>query len=230
MYENEEQFKRYVSRKKVIFQDTFDYCRSYIGLEVNMGRYIPDIVLVLFKEYPVKGIIPRNWTLKHSFVLYYVRKRGPISAKEVSDLCYSDLRSVEKILESMKDSGMVNRREDGYEAAKELSSWKSDIVAVELKMKRWGRAVRQAERYKEFADSVHVVMPNEGAQNAMDNLMSFREKGVGLSVVHEGRERAVLPGVAEPPDDPRHHHLQVSSLLGHTPNWLRYESNASSHT
>lgn len=194
-----------------------------------MGRYIPDIVVVLFEDKPTEEIIPPKWTLKHSFVLHYIRKEGPISLKRVADLCYSDKRSTERIIKGMRKSGMINETSEGYYEGEELSTWKSEIVGIELKMKRWSRAVRQAERYKEFADSAHVIMPNKGAHNAIDNLVKFREKGIGLSVVHDGSESTVLPAVAESPNDPRHQHLEVSALRGHTPNWLRYESNASSH-
>lgn len=229
MYSSEKDFRKYVTNEKVICKDYTTYYPIYVGIEVNMGRYIPDIVMVLFKNIPAREIIPQRWTLKHSFVLHYIRTKGPLSLKRVADLCYSDEESTEKILKSMKSSGMIRKTSEGYYGEEELSTWESEIVGVELKMERWSRAVRQAERYKEFADSAHVVMPNEGAHNALDNLVKFQEKGVGLSVVHDGSERTVLPAVAESPNDPRHQHLEVSALMGHTPNWLRYESNASSH-
>ena len=228
MYKSEKELKNHVTKRHILYQDYACKYPSYMGVEVDMGRYIPDIVLVLFKEKPIEDIIPQRWTLKHSFVLYHVREKGPVSSNRVADFCYSDLESIERILDNMRKSGMIKKSEEGYEEEEELNSWKSDIIGVELKMKRWSRAVKQAERYKEFADSVHVVMPGDEAHNATDNLVRFREKGVGLSVVHGETERAVLPAVAEQPHDPRHQHIQVSALLGHTPNWLRYEPNASS--
>lgn len=54
------------------------------------------------------------------------------------------------------------------------------LYAFEGKLKDWRRALQQAFRYRYFADKAIVVMPLENAGQALANLETFRNAGVGL--------------------------------------------------
>ena len=56
------------------------------------------------------------------------------------------------------------------------------LVAFEAKLKDWQQALRQAYRYRYFADKSIVVMPDEYSGPALRNLSIFEEMGVGLWV------------------------------------------------
>lgn len=56
------------------------------------------------------------------------------------------------------------------------------LIAFEAKLKDWQTALKQAFRYRYFADKSIVVMPEEGSKSAKRNISIFEELKVGLWV------------------------------------------------
>ena len=54
------------------------------------------------------------------------------------------------------------------------------LLAFEMKLRDWRKALAQAFRYRYFADAAHVVLPPEVAERARVFLGTFRELEVGL--------------------------------------------------
>ena len=54
------------------------------------------------------------------------------------------------------------------------------LYAFEGKLKDWRRALQQAFRYRYFADKAIVIMLLENAAQALANLETFRNSGVGF--------------------------------------------------
>ena len=74
-----------------------------------------------------------------------------------------------------------------------------DVVAVELKVRDWRRAVRQAMAYQLAADRSFVALPLRRAQEAYRRRHAFEVEGIGLLAVDaEGRVRTVLPSAPSP--------------------------------
>ena len=59
-------------------------------------------------------------------------------------------------------------------------SRRARILAFEMKLKDWRKALSQAFRYRYFADAALVVVPPETAARAIVALSTFRETQVGL--------------------------------------------------
>lgn len=57
---------------------------------------------------------------------------------------------------------------------------KQTLLAFEMKIHDWRKALAQARRYRYFADAAHVVLPPRAAENARLFLQIFRELEVGL--------------------------------------------------
>ncbi len=75
-------------------------------------------------------------------------------------------------------------RPDGGEEFSALSLEKSllrrKLHAFEAKLKDWRRALKQAFRYRYFADKAIVLMPAANAAPALVHLERFRDLGVGF--------------------------------------------------
>lgn len=54
------------------------------------------------------------------------------------------------------------------------------LLAFEMKLRNWRKALGQAYRYRYFADTAFVVLPPEAATTAKEHLEVFRKLGVGL--------------------------------------------------
>jgi len=63
------------------------------------------------------------------------------------------------------------------------------VLAFEMKLKDWRRALAQAVRYRYFADAVFVVLPPPAAACARKSLVTFRDMRVGLWSFDKQTER-----------------------------------------
>lgn len=62
----------------------------------------------------------------------------------------------------------------------EKQLFRRQLFAFEAKLKDWQKALRQAFRYRYFADKAIVVLPAANAGLAVANLEAFQHLGVGL--------------------------------------------------
>ncbi len=73
------------------------------------------------------------------------------------------------------------------------------LVAVELKLRDWEEALRQAIAYQLAADRVWVAMPLAAASAAYRSRWRFQAEGVGLLAVDDGGDvRAPVPAAPSP--------------------------------
>lgn len=63
-------------------------------------------------------------------------------------------------------------------------------IAVELKLKRWSRALQQALIYQLCSDLVYIALPFNQVHNVDKSLL--REHGIGLISVREDRCREIV--------------------------------------
>ena len=70
---------------------------------------------------------------------------------------------------------------------------------MELKLRAWREALRQATAYQLAADRAYVALPLHGAQVAHRARYEFEREGIGLLAVDEaGGVRTVLPAANSP--------------------------------
>ena len=74
-----------------------------------------------------------------------------------------------------------------------------EIVAVELKLRAWRDALRQATAYQLAADRAYVAMPLGRVQEVWGRRQAFEREGIGLLAVDSGtRVRDAMPASASP--------------------------------
>ena len=66
-----------------------------------------------------------------------------------------------------------------------VGSREDSVAAIEMKMRRWAVALRQAIAYQLAADRVWVAMPLAAAHTAYRERWAFEAEGVGLLVVDD---------------------------------------------
>jgi hypothetical protein len=77
-------------------------------------------------------------------------------------------------------------------------------IAIEAKLKDWKRALKQAYRYKWFADYSYVVMDKYYLSAAMKNIESYRRYNVGLaSITVDGKVERHFDPARNKPIDPK---------------------------
>ncbi|NMA50482.1 MAG: hypothetical protein GX951_01355 [Mollicutes bacterium] len=54
------------------------------------------------------------------------------------------------------------------------------IITIEVKLKNWKRALRQAYRYRCFSDMSYICMDSKNIKPALDNIELFMKSNIGL--------------------------------------------------
>ena len=72
------------------------------------------------------------------------------------------------------------------------------LLAVELKVSAWPRALRQAMAYQVWAPEAYVALPFPRAMRAVRQRHRFDGEGVGLLAVLDGEVRTFLPAAPSP--------------------------------
>lgn len=89
------------------------------------------------------------------------------------------------------------------------------IRAFELKLSNWQRALRQASRYKFFANTSTVVLPIEKCKSPLKNIELFKKLHIGLWGFN--RKTATIKVFYSPrpqkPKSERYYHIAIKTVL-----------------
>jgi hypothetical protein len=75
------------------------------------------------------------------------------------------------------------------------------LMAFEVKLMDWRRALSQAYRYRYYADSSIVILPNESAESALKNRDLFNRHNIGLWIYDRNSgnvDKAISPSPLAP--------------------------------
>ena len=153
--------------------------------EVGIGRSVADVVAVITDDSPDRRL-PRELTLNECIVLSALRRRTPTRIDVLEQRC-----SVERgafrggALGRLEQLGLVERSQGGRVNLSQTVRSQSCVLVLsfEAKLTRWREALSQASAHANFADFSYVVLPEQGAARALQNLPEFRNSGVGLITV-----------------------------------------------
>lgn len=154
-----------------------------IFTELNMGYGIADIVTVDVKN----KLLDRQRFLEYHDVslLHLIESNDDVSFEDIVYITKSSARKVNSSLELLLEEGLVKTRKGKYKSHRKYASVLSDSLAIEAKLHDWKRALKQAYRYKWFADKSFVFLPESNINPALKNLHLFKDHNVGLASVGE---------------------------------------------
>lgn len=160
-------------------------CRvMFVRREVPVGKCIPDIVYVSFANVPQREVWPSQWSYRHAFVVWLLRRRSPLHSSTIAARCYEPLSRVEPVIQDLLASGTLARKHTGsLSLAPAMRKMRVEVTAAEAKLHRWRNGLRQAAYYRRFADRVFVGLNTVPSSMTEDSLHKFRQSRVGLCVV-----------------------------------------------
>lgn len=89
--------------------------------------------------------------------------------------------TLSKILESLESSNVVTKEGTSYIPNAMLRNASTEnIIAIEAKVKDWKSGVRQAMRYKEYADFSYLAIYESHIKGCLSNITIFEQLGIGL--------------------------------------------------
>lgn len=66
------------------------------------------------------------------------------------------------------------------------------IISIELKLKNWNQAIKQAYRYKSFSHYSFVVLDELNIKPAINNLNLFKDFNIGLASLNPQKELKIV--------------------------------------
>jgi predicted transcriptional regulator len=166
--------------------------------EVNLGFGVADIVLTECGEH----LDSRNTYLSPTDVkvLSIVNDRPGLSIEDIIWKTKNSKVRTFKSLEKLEDLGFVTISKNQVSIGNKYQPTVKRATAIEVKLKNWKRALKQAYRYKWFSDRSFVCLPYQNIQPAVKNLDKFKEIEVGLIGVcpEEGVKIFYCPEFTEP--------------------------------
>jgi hypothetical protein len=96
-----------------------------------------------------------------------------------------------------------------------VRQWEHDLVAFELKLENWRRALYQVLRYQVFARETYVVLPTSTVHRAVEKIELFNVFGVGLLSIDadDGTIRCLLRSTNRKPASRFHYLFGLGKFL-----------------
>lgn len=143
-----------------------------------VGNVIPDL---LFGRLNTADPLIPVLTHVEACVVSLVQGRAEFSPSDVlSSIFLTDL-TVDKMLRALEKKGALERTPSGaLRVSQNLAAIHMEIVAVELKLRRWRDACGQAAKYLPFADRAYAVLDGNQVKPTDEVCATFGGAGVGL--------------------------------------------------
>lgn len=108
---------------------------------------------------------------------YYMDKMGRL-----------DKRTKREALEWLEEKGFIIRHDSKIKTRPNIRRHLTKGIVVELKLKKWRKALEQAYRGKTFSEYQYVVMDNSHVNPALDNINEFERYNIGLASLKDDGE------------------------------------------
>lgn len=156
--------------------------------EFSAGTGIADLVLFdagkngLSKR--SKKNIPAITNIKELEIINIIGEKQPLSEDVISKRIGKSKEYTLRILKELLDKNVLRHNSKGYSSKLRLTdNTVSKTVAIEAKVKDWKSGLRQAHRYKEFADYSYLAIYKRHSKSSIDRIELFKQLGIGLLVI-----------------------------------------------
>jgi hypothetical protein len=152
----------------------------------------PDIVVAT----PSKTLDPSVAPLRRSdlTVASLVKRSGGLTRRFLAERCGLTQASLDPVIDRLVSRQMV-LEDDGVLRDSEAPDLFDDITAIEIKTRDWISGLRQARRYRTFADQV-ILFLNRSIKGL--DVSSFYGEGIGLAYVKPSPHFAIVPNRDNP--------------------------------
>lgn len=170
----------------------FDFKKQIVPLEeFSAGTGISDLTIFTVDD---KILSDRQRSAKkpvtsksHIKVLLALLEEASVSVDELMKKVALSKPTVQKILAQLIESGLVTAHNGAYSASYTLAdSATENIIAIEAKVCDWKSGIRQAMRYKEYADYSYLAIYEDNIEACLKNIGIFERLGIGLIGVSDG--------------------------------------------
>lgn len=118
----------------------------------------------------------------------HIHGKKPITKEHYFQIGAIDRKTKEESLRWLIKNNFVKQTGNKVHTARNLRKHVTTTISVELKLTKWRRALKQAQRGSSFANYRYVVLDQANASPALDSLEEFVDSNVGLVTLDQSGE------------------------------------------
>jgi hypothetical protein len=162
------------------------YNRNYVQIfeEVSLGYGIADIVISDLKNAAYQQTSSEDSLELLDINIYsLLLKSGSLTVNDIISITRCSKSTISKSLIKLLSNGYILNTDDKFVTNKSYELPFRNNYAIEAKLKDWKRALKQAYRYRWFAEYSFVVLDTHHCKAALKNLDAFMKYNVGLASI-----------------------------------------------
>lgn len=194
-----------VDTLKKTLNETYGKACIEIFEEVSLGYGIADLVISNLIK-PRRKLVPSQFALNSCDINIYnlISQTGEVSFDSIVETTRSSTREISRSLEKLLSNNYVKIVDSVFYIDQNYELPFNFNFAIEAKLKDWKRALKQAYRYKWFAEYSFVVMDAHYAKAAIRNISIFEKYNVGLATISpNGKLIRYYSPIQQRPIDPK---------------------------
>ncbi|MBO6522604.1 MAG: hypothetical protein JJ971_02155 [Balneolaceae bacterium] len=157
--------------------------------EVSLGYGVADLVVSNFTNSTCRWVSNRFLLNSNDINIYsIIENEQGITLEKIANLTRQSFKLINKSLNKLTGFEYVINQEGKFFIKNYYQVSFENLFAIEAKLKNWKRALKQAYRYKWFADYSYVVLDSCHIENAIKEIDLFRKYNVGLASISKDGE------------------------------------------
>lgn len=176
-----------------------------IFLEVSLGYGIADVVLTRMTK-PIEKLRTPKLMLNNCDINIYnlIKKSENISFDMIREITRISNGKISNSLDKLITNKYILAEDYSFSIDSEYELPFIENFAIEAKLKDWKRALKQAYRYRWFAEYSFVVLDDHYASPAIKNIDQFKKYNIGLATLNkEGKIKRYYSPKRQIPFDPK---------------------------
>jgi hypothetical protein len=165
---------------------------------LTVGAVIPDLVVGVWHVATPVAPLARLSYIEAS-VLCVLQCYGSMTLDELNRHIHLTDSGATRALAGLSHKGAIARLDQQVLAVDDERLRGLEIVAIELKMRRWRDAVKQAVSYRQFADRAYAVLDATQTRVSERMLEAFEGAGVGLLMQYGSYTKELVPALQSRP-------------------------------
>jgi len=177
-----------------------NYSRKSVSIfeEVSLGYGIADMVLSILKEDFRENLHKKELNMRDINIYNLIVKIPHIKIIEILNITRISKSCTKESLNKLMANGYIILNDKGYIVSYSYELPFSLNFAIEAKL----RALKQAYRYKWFAEYSYVVLDEYNSRSAKNNIHIFEKYNIGLATINKlGELKRYFKPVIEKPLD-----------------------------
>jgi predicted transcriptional regulator len=169
---------------KESLKDLFGDQKVGIFEEIGLGNGVADIVICFYSKNVDFVNLNKSFLNYHDINIYHiVREKEEVTEDELIHITRSSKKEIRSSLNILYEESLIERTHEAVLRSRKYMYPFKRNVAIELKLKNWRRGLKQAYRYRWFADYSYLILDQDYSSIAIKNIGIFDKYNVGLATI-----------------------------------------------